>query len=76
MQTHINRDGETMNKNTPESLAYSIDSFCKAHNISRAMYYNLKKEGRAPREFRVGRKPLVSTESAAEWRRRMEAEAA
>ena len=40
------------------------------------MYYNLVKEGKGPRLMRVGTKPLISIESAAEWRKRMEDEAA
>lgn len=63
-----------MNKTDPESLAFSIEAFCKAHHISRATYYNLAKEGKGPRTMKIGRKPLISTESAAEWRRRMESE--
>jgi phage terminase small subunit len=61
-----------MNRKNPESLAFSVEDFCKAHGISRAMYYVLKKQGKAPRSFRVGNKPLISTEAAAEWRRQME----
>ena len=56
--------------------AYSIEVFCKAHNISRASYYNLAKEGRGPKLMRVGSKPLISAEAAAEWRKKMEAETA
>lgn len=63
-----------MNRDNPESLAFSIEAFCKAHHISRATYYNLAKEGRGPRLMKVGRKPLISAEAAAEWRRRMESE--
>ena len=65
-----------MNKITDQILAYSVESFCNSHNISRAMYYNLVKEGKGPRLMRVGTKPLISIESAAEWRKRMEDEAA
>ena len=53
--------------------AYSIDEFCEAHGISRATYYNLKKVGKAPREMRVLTRKIISEESAAEWRRCMEA---
>ena len=65
-----------MNRDNPQSLAFSVDAFCKAHNISRATYYNIIKEGRGPRLMRVGTKPLISAEAAAEWRKRMEAETA
>ena len=42
------------------------------HGISRAHFYNLSKSGAAPITMRVGRRTLISTEAAAEWRRRME----
>jgi hypothetical protein len=53
--------------------AYSIKTFCAAHSISPSCYFQLKKEGRGPREMRVGRAGVrISVEAAAEWRRRME----
>ncbi len=54
--------------------AYSISSFCRAHEFSRAMYYILKKDGRAPQTFRVGRRELISREAAEKWRRDRESE--
>jgi hypothetical protein len=55
-------------------LAYSVEQFCKAHNISKATFYKLKKENRAPREMKVDGRPRISAEAAADWRRAMEAE--
>jgi predicted DNA-binding transcriptional regulator AlpA len=52
--------------------AASISAFCKEHGISRAHFYNLMKRGLAPRTLVAGRRRLVSSESAAEWRRSME----
>ena len=63
-----------MKTESTNPLAFSIQSFCKAHSISRAMFYKLLNQGKAPRLFRVGIKPMISIESAAEWRARMEAE--
>ncbi len=57
-----------------EKGADSISNFCKAHDFSRAMYYILKKQGRAPQTFRIGRRELISKESSAKWRRDREAE--
>lgn len=52
--------------------AYSIEEFCAVHGISRANYYNLRAEGKAPEEMLVGpRRVLISIESAEAWRRRM-----
>jgi len=42
--------------------AVSIPAFCKAHGISRAHFYNLRKRGLAPKTFVVGRRRLVSDE--------------
>jgi predicted DNA-binding transcriptional regulator AlpA len=52
--------------------AYSVHEFCKAHGISRAHFYNLKKRGLAPKTFVAGRRRLVADQSAADWRRSME----
>lgn len=54
--------------------AYSVPEFCKAHDISRGYLYDLWKNGRGPRYFKLGRRTIVSGEAAAEWRRRMEEE--
>jgi hypothetical protein len=59
-----------------EPVAYSIDEFCKAHRISRAMYYKLDSQGLGPRVMRVGTRAIISKESAADWRRDREAEGA
>jgi hypothetical protein len=56
----------------PTPLAFTIDEFCRRHNVSHSGYYKLRKEGLAPVEMMLGRKKLISTESAADWRRRME----
>lgn len=52
--------------------SYSVDEFCTLNDISRALFYNLTKEGKAPRLMKVGRRTLISTEAAADWRNRME----
>jgi hypothetical protein len=56
--------------------AYSVTAFCQLNSISRALYYKMRAEGKAPTEIRVGRRVLISQEAAAEWRRRMETETA
>ena len=52
--------------------AVSIAAFCKAHGISRAHFYNLRKVGKAPKTLVVGRRRLVADEAAVAWRRAME----
>lgn len=54
--------------------ALSIQEFCEAHSLSRSKFYLLQKENLAPQLMRVGRRRLISTEAAAEWRKQMEQE--
>ena len=58
-----------MQTNTP---ALSVDKFCELHSISRSLFYKALKEGWGPRIMRVGRRTLVSSEAAQEWRSKME----
>lgn len=58
--------------NVPAAL--SVQEFCRAHRISRALFYVLMRNGRAPRLMRIGRRTLISAEAAAAWRRQMEAD--
>lgn len=50
----------------------TIPQFCDAHNISRTHLYELIKQGKGPRLMKVGRRTLISTEAAADWRQAME----
>jgi hypothetical protein len=59
-------------RDTGPQLAFSIEEFCKNHGVSRGTYYNLRKAGLAPTEMRVFSRHLISTEAAAEWRRKRE----
>jgi predicted DNA-binding transcriptional regulator AlpA len=54
--------------------AFSVDEFCYRHNICRATFYNLLKDGRGPTIMKVGSRTLISQESAAAWRRKCEAQ--
>jgi predicted DNA-binding transcriptional regulator AlpA len=56
--------------------AFSINEFCIDHGISRATFYNLKRDGKAPALMTVNTRKLISVEAAAAWRARMEAESA
>ncbi|SNB54374.1 hypothetical protein SAMN05414138_10221 [Rhodoplanes sp. JGI PP 4-B12] len=67
---------ETINQSVTGKKAFSIEEFCQLHGISRATYYNLKKEGKGPREMAVLGRKLISDESAAMWRQQMEVAAA
>jgi hypothetical protein len=51
---------------------HDIESFCAANRISVGTYFNLKKQGKGPREMRVGKRVLISPEAEADWRRARE----
>ena len=53
---------------------YNIETFCHSHGISRALFYKLLKNGRAPKIIKAGRRTLISNEAATEWRKNMEVE--
>ena len=53
-------------------MMYSVSEFCRAHGISRGTFYKLLADGRGPKVAKIGRRTLISTEAAEEWRRRME----
>lgn len=52
-------------------LMFSIREFCESHRISRSQFYKLLADGTGPAVTKIGRKSLISAESAAEWRERM-----
>lgn len=54
-----------------EPQAYTVDEFCRAHGISRALFYILAKKGKAPDIMRAGRRVLIPAESARQWRERL-----
>lgn len=53
--------------------AQSVKDFCHANGISRSLFYKLQRQGSGPRIMKIGRRTLVSGESADAWRRKMEA---
>ena len=57
---------------TVEQRAFSVETFCTAHSITKVFFYQLLKKGHGPRIMKVGRRTLISLEAAAEWRRQME----
>lgn len=52
--------------------AQSVNEFCKSFGISRGLFYKLGREGKGPRLMRIGRRTLITTESANEWRKQLE----
>jgi hypothetical protein len=55
--------------------AYDVQSFAKAYGISRAQVY-VEIKFRRLRIFKVGRRTLISRESAAAWQHKLESAAA
>ena len=54
--------------------AYSVQQFCDEHGFSRALFYKILKDGRGPKISKLGRRTLITKQSAAEWRNRLESE--
>jgi hypothetical protein len=54
---------------------FSIKTFCLAHHISEAMFFKLREMGIGPDVMQVGRRVLITFESAARWRSQREAAA-
>jgi predicted site-specific integrase-resolvase len=63
---------DTAQRNVAGKCAFSIPEFCSEHSISRATFYNLRKDGKAPVVMQVNGRILISRESAEAWRRSME----
>lgn len=51
---------------------YNVSTFCAAYNISRSLYYDLRRTNRGPRTMRVGKRKLITLEAAKDWERLME----
>src|SRR6202035_6064586 len=67
---------KAQSKEAPESTeerdAYSIEEFCRRHNVSHGTFYNMRKRGQGPREARAMTRVLITKEAAADWRRQIE----
>jgi hypothetical protein len=59
---------------TSHRAIFTVEQFCFDHNISRGFFYKLRRTGRGPVETKLGTRTMISVESAAAWRQRMEAE--
>jgi excisionase family DNA binding protein len=54
---------------TAQSL--TVAEFCEANRLSRATFYNLLREGKAPQIMKVGRRTLIPADAVREWQQRM-----
>ncbi len=59
----------------PENITcdLSIAQWCKKRNASRSSFYNLEKDGNAPKTIKIGRHRTITPESDAEWQAKMTA---
>src|SRR5262245_29166193 len=48
--------------------AYDIPTFCRKHKISESFYFKLRLQGLAPQTIKLGKRVLISKESASRWR--------
>ncbi|HZW20241.1 hypothetical protein [Noviherbaspirillum sp.] len=51
---------------------FTIRQFCEDHDLSKAFFYKLVRNGLGPKVLKVGRRSMVTTEAAAEWRAAMQ----
>ncbi|HHH43257.1 MAG TPA: DNA-binding protein [Gammaproteobacteria bacterium] len=58
----------------PANEVLSVAQFCNLYGISRALFYRLRNEGRAPRVFKVGRRVLITRAEADAWLKRISEE--
>jgi excisionase family DNA binding protein len=54
-------------KDRPARRTYTVAEWCRSIGISIRTYYKLEERHEAPATFRVGRKVLITLESAEEW---------
>jgi hypothetical protein len=54
---------------------FTIAEFCKAHRISQALYFKMKRMDKGPREMHSEGRVTISLEAAKEWRQAREVEA-
>jgi len=53
---------------------HTILSFCESNAISESKYYQLKRQGRGPREIELDKRIIITPEAERDWRLEQEAE--
>ena len=56
--------------------SFTINEFCAAEKISRAFFYKLQSQGKAPRTYPLGSSRRISHDAYTAWRAARETEAA
>ena len=49
----------------------SIPRFCEENEISKAFFYKLKAQGKAPKIVKLGSRSMITPESRLEWRQQL-----
>ena len=57
-----------------ERKAFTVGEFCDAYRISKAQYYEMKKDGKAPAEAHVRGRVIISLAAAEKWLEERQAE--
>ena len=60
-------------RHAEQRRSFTINEWCEARRISRAMFYKLAEQGLAPKTHNVGTKRLISNEADVAWVRDREA---
>ena len=50
----------------------SVNEFCKTNGISTSFFYKLQRQGKGPRLMKIGRRTLITSEAASEWREQLQ----
>ena len=57
---------------TNPTSALSVPEFCDAYGISKSFFYKLMRQGQAPATMQIGKRRLISSDAAEQWRKDME----
>jgi len=52
--------------------ALTVTEFCDSNGISVSTYYALKRDGKGPREMKLGKRIMITPEAERDWRRERE----
>jgi hypothetical protein len=59
----------------PFEPSYTVTEFCTAERISRVALYEMWKNGKGPRFYKNGVRPIITHKARLDWQREREAEA-
>lgn len=50
---------------------YSVNEFCVDHNMGKTTFYALLNDGKGPDIIKLGRRTIITAESAKRWREKL-----